>query len=130
MALIFGNFMVVLTALLSIACVVAYQFTTGGAWKTTETGRHLMAFMCSEAAVMTLALLRQILVSIGITDPSWFYLLRLVVFLSIPFVFAWRLRLIILAYLDRPHEPGVLSSEMRFEGKGGSTDSTKESDAP
>lgn len=93
-----GDALLVLSACLALACVVAYQVTTRGAWTRSETGRHLMAFMISLAAVTGLGSARVIAVDIFDTpDPVWFQAVRVAVFTSIPAMFAWRLQVIIRA---------------------------------
>ena len=95
-----GDGLLTLAAVLGAACVAAYQATTRGAWRTTETGRHLMAFMLSEAVVLGLGAVAIAVAHLGGTTPEWFLTLRVAVFTSVPLVFVWRLRLILAAWWE------------------------------
>lgn len=98
MITLIGDGLIVLCATLAACCVVAYQVTTGGQWKTSEYGRHLMAFTASVAGVLSLGAVRIIAVDVfEAVDPAWFQWLRLVVFATLPAVLAWRLWLIVAA---------------------------------
>lgn len=98
MITLIGDCLIVLCAVLSTACVLAYQVTTGGAWWDTEHGRHLMAFMAAITGVLLLSTVRIFAVDVlGQSDPSWFQVLRLAAFASLPLVLSWRLWLILAA---------------------------------
>jgi hypothetical protein len=96
-----GDVLVIASAVIASVCVIAYQVTTRGAWTTTETGRHVMCFMGSEAVVLILSAVRIVSRVFGVTDPQWFATLRVIVFVSIPIVFLWRLRLIVTSWQDQ-----------------------------
>lgn len=85
--------------------LVAYHRQTRGAWRDSEMGRHLMIFMAALASVFALATVRFITVDLlGHELPLWFEWLRLVDFLSIPIVLAWR-RLLLARAQDSSEEP-------------------------
>lgn len=104
-ALLAGNLLLVVTALLNTACVVAYGWTTHGGWRDSEVGRHLMAFMVSEATILDLGVVRLCTGLLGLPDPAWFQLLRLAVFVTLPFVMGWRLRIILRAWRGVLQQP-------------------------
>jgi hypothetical protein len=88
-----------LSTALIVMCVVAYQRTTRGAWRDSEEGRHLMAFMAAISLVLVTSLLRLVAVG-GPPGPDralWSAVVRDVVYAPIPAVFAWRLSIIIRA---------------------------------
>lgn len=93
-----GSALLALTAAINTACVVAYGWTTRGGWRDSEMGRHLMCFMCSEAAILDLSVVRMVAGGAGWPDPVWFRVLRLVVFVTLPVVMGWRLAIIVRAY--------------------------------
>lgn len=67
-------------------------------WRDTEMSRHLAFYMTSLALVLDLSCIR-----IVFGDPTWFQVVRLVVFVAVPLSMAWRLRLQVQAHrLDRP----------------------------
>jgi len=90
-----GSVMLVVCALLSTTFVAGYYLTTD--WKSTDVGRHLMAFSMSESAILLMYTAR----IIAGHDAVWFQIIRLLVFLSFPVVLAWRL-VILLRYQLRP----------------------------
>lgn len=81
-----GNVALCASALFATSCVVVYARVP---WRRTRMGKHLMAKMAVIAAILDLGVLRLI-----VGDPPWFLLLRTAVFLLLPFVLAWRLRLL------------------------------------
>lgn len=85
-----GSVLIVVAALQAVEWLVAYHRTTGGAWRRTQMGRHLMAFMASIAAVLAVWSTAVVLDALGFDLPTWFDVLRLAVFVSIPIVLAWR----------------------------------------
>ena len=87
-----GDWLVIGSAVLAVACPVAFQWTTRGAWRDTAIGWHLMSFMLAIAAVLVQAAIRLVCDDfLGVGDPVWFQRLRVAVFVSIPIVLAWRL---------------------------------------
>jgi hypothetical protein len=92
-----GNALLCVSTGLILACIVAYSFTTRGGWRDSEVGRHLMAFMASEGSILVLGVVRLITESLGWPDPDWFRGLRVLVFVTLPVVIAWRLRIILKA---------------------------------
>jgi hypothetical protein len=92
-----GNVLLFITAALCSACALTYGWTTWGGWRDSEVGRHLMSFMISEAAILDLGVVRVAADAAGWPDPSWFRALRVVVFVSLPIVAAWRLSIILRA---------------------------------
>jgi hypothetical protein len=103
-----GDVLILITAGLGVACVVAYQVTTDGAWRLSEVGRHLMAFMGSLAAALSLSVLKAVVVDVlGHDDPVWFQVIRVLVFCTVPVVLAQRLHIII---STRDRSPTMTSS--------------------
>lgn len=101
-----GSVLMVISLALAVACVIAYSTKTRGAWKLTEVGRHLMAFMIAVAAVLAVAVLRIVLVDIlGFADVILFQVVRVAIFAGIPAVLAWRLRIIITSSPDKENRP-------------------------
>lgn len=97
-----GNIMLIGSALLAIACVVAFWRGTQGDWRHSSLGRHLMAFMATHALILGLGLTRIILVDVlGMSDPWVFQWIRLAAFCLLPVVIAWRLVIIIKASHSR-----------------------------
>lgn len=96
---LFGNTLVVLSAALCWVFVVAYHRLTGGAWRRSEAGRHLMATKAVLGVVLTLAVVRLF----GV-EAAWFDVLRTVVFAGVPVVFAWRIAILVRAQF-REKEP-------------------------
>lgn len=109
---LFGDALISAIAVLATSCVVAYQVTTGGAWRRTWTGRHLMAFMAVLAVLADLGLVRVIAVDLlGQPDPACFQVLRVAVLTLEPFVLAWRLAIIIGASRGASQAPAVIPKE-------------------
>lgn len=94
---ILGNVLIYLSAIPAVLFVYFYHRTAR--WWVSEMGCHLMSFMAVEAAVLVLSSIR---ITFGDSPP--FQLLRLVVFLGVPFVLWWRLKLLIFSQLRRPKE--------------------------
>ena len=93
-----GNILVFVSTILAVACVIAYQVKTRGAWNRSDVGRHLMSFMVSMAAVLILSAIRTIIVyGFKNDEPDWFYDLRIFVFASLPVVLARQLYIILTA---------------------------------
>lgn len=78
-----SNGLIILSAVITSASVVIH---TRVPWWHSEMGRHLMAYMAVMAAVLDLSALK-----ILFGDSTTFALLRLVVFVGVPLVTAWRL---------------------------------------
>lgn len=87
-----GDTLVVLSAILCWVFVVAYHRLTGGAWRRSEAGRHLMAMKTVFGLVLTLAVVR-----LAGLDSVWFALLRTITFLGVPIVLIWRLAMLVRA---------------------------------
>lgn len=103
-----GTIFLVLAAALATEWVIAYHRKTGGRWRSGPMGRHLMAFMASIAAVLTLGAVHEIVVVIlGYNDPTWFRVLRTAALGSIPAVILWRRILLARA------QNGTLNSRQR-----------------
>lgn len=85
--------LLVLSALEAVTFVAAYQVTTRGAWRRDPMGRHVMAFVAADAAVLVLGVVR---VFAGSSlDTGWFAWLRVAVFVAIPWVLGWRLLILL-----------------------------------
>lgn len=90
-----GDVLVGVIALQALDWSLAYQRLTGGAWRSSTEGRHLMSFMLVIAAVTGLAVVRAVAVdALGASDPAWFRGLRVAVFAGVPLVLGWRRRLL------------------------------------
>jgi len=83
-----GSALVVVSALLAIACVVSQALLAR--WWETSGGRHVFAFQAVLAACLSLWAVR-LLFPAG----DWFQVPRLVAFALVPLVLAWRLRIIV-----------------------------------
>jgi hypothetical protein len=92
-----GTVLVLVSALLAIACVVAQALLAR--WWETPGGRHVMAFQGVLAACLSLWALR-----LAVPDGEWFVALRLVSFALVPVVLAWRLTIIIRTWRARRRE--------------------------
>lgn len=87
-AYLVGSVLVLLSALLAVACVAAQMLLAR--WWETAAGRHVMAFQGVLAVCLALWSLRLV-----VPDGSWFAVLRLVAFSGVPVVLAWRLLIIV-----------------------------------
>jgi cytochrome bd-type quinol oxidase subunit 2 len=88
-ALWYGTILSVITVGLGLTFAILYQIKTGGAWRKTEVGRHLMAFVLAPAAVLLLSLIR-VLFGANL-DTLWFVVLRMIAFTFVPLVYAQRI---------------------------------------
>jgi hypothetical protein len=102
-----GTLLVGMSALEALTFVVGYHLASRGIWRRDPMGRHVMAFVAVDAGVFGLAVIRAI--GGASLDTGWFALLRLVVFLGVPWVLGWRLW--ILWRLYRQHKPPVNAVE-------------------
>lgn len=84
-----GNVLIFVSTAEVLAFLVLYHLSTGGDWRHSATGRHLMAYSAAIAAVLVLSTVR-----IVAGDSPWFQSLRTIVFAGIPVVFGWRLWLL------------------------------------
>jgi hypothetical protein len=92
-----GSALLVLTALLALACVVAQALLAR--WWSTAAGRHVMAFQSVLAAISGLWALR-----VWFPDAAWLLVARLIAFALLPVVLAWRLTIIIQTWRKLRHE--------------------------
>lgn len=83
-----GTALVVASAVLAIACVVAQALLAR--WWKTPSGRHVMAFQATLAACLGLWALR-----LAIPEGAWFIAVRFAAFACVPVVLAWRLAIIL-----------------------------------
>ncbi|MFN2636924.1 MAG: hypothetical protein ABR585_07860 [Gemmatimonadaceae bacterium] len=83
-----GSLLVVVTALIAVACVVAQALLAR--WWETPAGRHVFAFQGVLAACLSLWAIR-VLFPAG----DWFLIPRLIAFALVPLVLAWRLLIIV-----------------------------------
>lgn len=83
-----GNVLLILTASLAVACVVAHGFLAR--WWETRAGQHVMAYQAVLAAVLTLWALR-----VWLPDVGWLVVARGFAFGGLPVVFSWRLLIIL-----------------------------------
>lgn len=98
-----GTALVFISALEATTFVVAYHLFSGGAWRRDPIGRHVMAFVGVDAAVLALACVRA---AAGASlDTGWFAWVRIVVFLGVPWVLGWRLVILLQLYRQR-HDAG------------------------
>ncbi|MET8334350.1 putative phage holin [Streptosporangium canum] len=89
-----GSLLVVVTALLAIACVAAQVLLAR--WWETSAGRHVFAFQAVLAACLSLWAVR-LLFPAG----DWFQIPRLVAFALVPWVLAWRFLIIVQTWRTR-----------------------------
>ncbi len=91
----FGTFLVYFSTFEALLFIVLYHRLA--AWWKSEAGRHVMSFMAIIAAVLVLSSLRALL---GASlDTPWFQWLRVAVFVGVPVVIGWRIRLLIRAQM-------------------------------
>ena len=88
-----GTALAVISAVEAFTFVVAYHFYSGGQWRRDPMGRHVMAFVAVDAAVLGLAVVRA--VAGASLDTGWFAWMRVVVFLGVPWVLGWRLAILL-----------------------------------
>jgi len=89
-----GSLLVVVTALLAIACVAAQALLAR--WWSTPAGRHVFAFQAVLALCLGLWAAR-----LFAPDGEWFQVARLVAFALVPWVLAWRLLIIVQTWRKR-----------------------------
>jgi hypothetical protein len=89
-----GSALVVLSAVLALACVVAQAMLAR--WWETPAGRHVFAFQAALAAVLTLWALR-----VWIPDSTFVVTLRSLAFALVPVVLGWRLLIILRTWRSR-----------------------------
>ncbi len=82
-ATVIGNVLLTVAAIVATASVVVHARVP---WRDSQMGRHLMAYMGVIALVLDLGVVRLI-----IGDYPAFSVIRLVVFVGVPIVMAWRL---------------------------------------
>lgn len=92
-----GNFLLVFTALLALACVASQAMLAR--WWETPAGRHVMAFQSVLAAVLTLWASR-----VWFPDAGWLVVARFVAFAGVPVVLGWRLAIILKTWRRRRRE--------------------------
>ncbi|SFK92886.1 hypothetical protein SAMN05216275_14180 [Streptosporangium canum] len=83
-----GSLLVVVTALLAWACVIAQVLLAR--WWQTSAGRHVFVFQLVLALCTGLWALRLL-----IPDGDWFQVARLVAFTLVPWVLGWRFLIIL-----------------------------------
>jgi uncharacterized membrane protein len=96
-AYLVGSVLVLVSALLAIACVAAQALLAR--WWETPGGRHVMAFQAVLAACLSLWALR-----LAVPDGEWFVALRLVAFALVPVVLGWRLAIILRTWRAKRRE--------------------------
>lgn len=99
-----GSVLILVGAVLSLACVGVYQ--VWARWWETSSGRHLFSFMAVIAAAMTLMAYRVITsghFSVPVESGVW-PVIRFAVLAAIDWVLAWRLVLIVRAQLGKRRE--------------------------
>ncbi|MEV0830909.1 MULTISPECIES: hypothetical protein [Streptosporangiaceae] len=92
-----GSALVVASALLAVACVVAQALLAR--WWQTPSGRHVFVFQGVLAACLSLWAAR-----LFFPDGDWWQFARLVAFAGVPVVLAWRLQIIIRTWRSKRHE--------------------------
>jgi peptidoglycan/LPS O-acetylase OafA/YrhL len=108
-----GDLEVFVAAVLALLCVVAYQLATGGGWRDSGDGWHVMSFMAALAAALALAGARLIAVDVfHVPDPPWFFNVRIVVFLAVPGVLAWRLVMILIAWREKRRRAAQIKARL------------------
>lgn len=99
-----GSVLILVGAVLSLACVGVYQ--VWARWWETSSGRHLFSFMAVFAVVITLSAYR--LITSGHfavpAEPGVWPVIRLLAFAAIDWVLAWRLVLIVGAQMRKRRE--------------------------
>jgi cytochrome bd-type quinol oxidase subunit 2 len=103
-ALWYGTILSAVTVILGLTFAVLYQVKTGGAWRRTEIGRHLMAFVLAPASVLLLALIRALFGAD--LDTLWFLGLRMIAFTSVPLVYAQRIWIFLKTQKEKDSVPG------------------------
>lgn len=112
-AVLVGDVLVFVSAVLALACVAAYQGATGGGWRDSGDGWHVMSFMAAIAAVLSLAGARIIAVDVfHVPEPPWFFAMRVAVFSTVPLVFAWRLVMILAAWRKKRRRAAQIEARL------------------
>ncbi|PRX95559.1 putative phage holin [Allonocardiopsis opalescens] len=83
-----GDLLVHTTTVLALACVIWHGLTAR--WWESEAGRHVMSFMASLAAVLVWVSIRNL-----IGEFPGYEVIRLILFATVPAVFAHRLYLLV-----------------------------------
>jgi hypothetical protein len=90
-----GNVLLIVSALINLEVIYTYNRLTGGAWRDTSMGRHVMAYMTVTALILTLASIRFIVLWFDQSDPVWFQVLRAITYIALPIIFLWRRQIIV-----------------------------------
>lgn len=91
-----GDVLVVVTALIAFADVVGYHLMSGGAWRRSHMGQHIMAFMSVISLILFVGMVRIVTADVfHHPDTAWFLWLRVATFSLMPLVLAWRFLVII-----------------------------------
>ncbi|WP_036322040.1 putative phage holin [Microbispora sp. ATCC PTA-5024] len=83
-----GTVLILVSAVLATGCVAAQGLLAR--WWKTDAGRHTFVFQAVFALCLDLWALRVV-----VPDGAWFLIARLVAFMGVPVVLAWRLEVII-----------------------------------
>ncbi len=81
----YGLFITVAIVVFGLTFAYLYHTRTNGAWRRSELGRHLMAFVVVPTIVLILALIR--------IHEVWWILVRLAVYTCVPLVYLQRIRI-------------------------------------
>lgn len=78
---------IVTVAIIALGLVFAYlyQTRTNGAWRRSELGRHLMAFVLAPTAVLIVAMIP--------IHQLWWFVIRLLAYSTVPLVYWQRIRI-------------------------------------
>lgn len=91
-----------LSALVAAEWAVAYQRLTGGDWRRSSMGRHVMVFMAVLGTVCAVFAARFVVVTVlDHDDTLWFRAVRLAVLAAVPAVLIWRRILLSRAQRER-----------------------------
>lgn len=102
LALVCGDFLAVLSALIATAFVVLYWATAR--WWRSEMGRNVMALMGSLALLLDLTAVRAFTQAVPAPHADWFLWVRLGVFAFIPVAIGWRLWILVRLQILDPED--------------------------
>lgn len=106
------NIIIFASAIIAVEWVFAYHWKSRGDWRVTNMGRHLMVFMASLAAILSMIAVETLIEDVlsgGM--PGWWEWLELVVITSLPFVLAWRRVVLYQAQRTRKNHRAVHKKE-------------------
>jgi len=81
----YGFFITITIVAFGLTFAYLYHTRTHGAWRRSELGRHLMAFVVAPTAVLITAMIR--------IDEIWWMMIQLIAYTTVPLVYLQRIRI-------------------------------------